>query len=635
LIRGGGRRPIRRGRGGGGRKLKYKLQKKERMEARAAREAALANENVLFLSDAVSVSDLAAMMGKEPIDMIKKLMELGTMASMNQSIDFDVAASLAAEYEYEVRNPEAAEEVTSDGSEAAEEEVVEEEEGLVPRPPVITVMGHVDHGKTSILDRLRKTAVVDGEAGGITQHIGAYQVVTEAGNRLTFIDTPGHAAFTAMRAQGAQVTDLTVLVVAADDGVMPQTKEAIHHARAAGCPILVAMNKIDLPGKDEQKILQELASENLVPEAWGGDTTVVGVSAKTGEGFPELIEMIGLQTEMLELKANPDGPPQGTVLESRMEKGLGGVATVLIRKGTLKKGMSFIAGTATGRARILKDWDGNVVKSAPPGTPVEVVGWHDVPDVNSQFQFCESDAAARSLRITRLDNLKKQVAEGTSPRNKHSSLEDLFASLGKAEKKDLNFVIKSDVHGSAIALADSLLKLSNEEVDVKVVYSGVGAPNESDVMLAAASEAIVVGFHVRPPGSIRKLAEKQGVQIKSYRVIYECVEEVEKAIKGMLKPVFEEVVVGSAEVRMVISVPKLGKIAGSYVTEGKIPRNAGARLLRDGVELWEGKLASLRRFKDDVKEVAQGFECGIGLADYSDIKEADVIEVFEQREINR
>lgn len=645
-----GRRPARRGgRGGGGRKLKYKLQKKERLEARMAREAALNEANVLFLSDAVSVADLAAMMGQQPTDLIKKLMEMGTMASINQPIDVETAQLLATEYDFEVRNPEDDEEGFDgegdyeDDEEAAEAaeateaakaaKKAEVDENAVLRPPVITVMGHVDHGKTSILDRIRKANVADGEAGGITQHIGAYQVLTESGTRLTFIDTPGHEAFTAMRAQGAQVTDLTVLVVAADDGVMPQTQEAIHHAKAAGCPILVAMNKIDLPGKDEQKCFQGLANAGLVPEAWGGDTVVVGVSAKTGEGFDDLLDMIALQTDMLELKANPDGPPEGIVLEARMEKGLGGVATVLIQKGSLKKGDSFIAGTSIGRVRLLKNWDGETVTEVGPGTPVEVIGWQDVPDVNSQFQHCESDSAARSLLEERLHRRKNQVADGSQ--KKPTNLESLFANLGQEEKKDLNFVIKADVHGSSIAVADSLQKLTNEEVNVNVVHSGVGAPSESDVMLAAASDAIIVGFHVRPPGSIRKLAEKEGVEIRSYKVIYECVEEVEKAIKGLLKPEYKEVVLGNAEIRQVFSVPKIGKVAGCYVTEGKFLRSCEARLLRDGVEIFSGKLGSLRRFKDDVKEVAQGFECGMSLEGYTDLKEGDVIEGFEQQEVAR
>ncbi len=638
-----------RGKGGGaGRRARYRAEKKGRIEARLAREQEARDEKVLYLSDAVSVAELAAMLNQPSAELIKKLIGIGQMVSLNQRIDLDTASILVAEFGYELKNPEEPEEDeeatlaegeeggTDEGAEgedeAGDEEIVSGE--LSPRPAVITVMGHVDHGKTSILDRIRKSDVVAGEAGGITQHIGAYQVVSEGGDRLTFIDTPGHEAFTAMRAQGAQVTDMVVLVVAADDGVMPQTKEAIHHARAAGCPIMVAMNKIDAPGRDDQRVYQGLAAENLVPEAWGGSTVVVPVSARTGEGIPDLVEMIALQTQMLELSSDPSADPVGVVLESRLDKGLGPVATVLVQEGTLEKGMSFVAGTSMGRVRLLRDWDGNPVDFTGPGTPVEVIGWQDVPEINTQFQVCEDDAEARSLVEARRERMKNQVASGES-KKLHASLENLFAAGRPGEKKSLNFVVKADVQGSATALADSLVKLSNDEVEVRVVHSGVGAPNDGDVMLAAASDAVLLSFHVRPPASVRKLSEQHGVQIKAYDIIYECLEEIEKAVKGLLEPTYEEHVVGSAEVRQVFSVPKFGKIAGSYVLDGKIARNCKARVLRDGVPVWSGAIASLKRFKDDVREVQTGFECGIGLDGFNDLKPQDVIEVIESREVAR
>ena len=554
-------------------------------------------------------------MGREVSEVIKKLMMLGIMATINQELDLDTATILCGEFGVTVEElpPEA------DPTEIAE--IEDDPADLLPRPPVVTVMGHVDHGKTSLLDSIRQANVTAQEAGGITQHIGAYQVVHQ-GKKIVFLDTPGHEAFTAMRARGAQVTDIAILVVAADDGVMPQTIEALNHAKSAKVPIIVAINKIDRPGANPDRIKQQLSDHGLLAEDWGGDTVMAAVSAYTKQGIPELLEMILLVAEMQELKANPNRPAMGTIIEAQLDKGRGPVATVLIQKGTLHIGDSIIAGVAYGKVRAMINDRGDKVKKALPATPVEVLGLSDVPAAGDVL-YVVDERVARAVAEKRV--AKKRTDE--LAQTQKVSLDDLFKHIQEGSLKDLNIVVKADVQGSIEALRQALLNLKNKEVRVNIVHAGVGAINESDVMLASASNALIIGFNVRPDTNARTAADKEKVDIRTYRVIYEALNDVEAAMTGMLAPEYKEVILGKVEVRQVISVPK-AVVAGSYVLEGKITNAAQVRIVRNGVVVHEGKIESLRRFKDDVKEVASGYECGITIERFRDIKEGDIIEAF-------
>jgi translation initiation factor IF-2 len=574
----------------------------------------------LRIEGLVTVGDLARMLGEKAPTIQSRLMALGTMVSVNQAVDVETAGQVAAEFGFEVQDVGFREEkfLAQPDAQAAGGAVEQ-------RPPVITVMGHVDHGKTSLLDALRRTNVVAGEAGGITQHIGAYQV-SVGGRKLTFIDTPGHAAFTEMRARGAQVTDIVILVVAATEGIMPQTVEAIHHAKAAGVPIVVAINKCDLPGANSQQTRQRLMEHELVPEEFGGDVICVDVSAKQGTGLDQLLEMLGLQAEVLELKADPTLRASGIVLEARLDKGRGPVATVLVQSGTLHRGDTIVVGTHPGRVRAMEDENGKRLAEAGPSTPVALIGLSGVPEAGDAMHVVESERVAKDIVEHRLAERRPAAASAGPPTMR--SLEDLFADVEGGGVKELALVVKADVHGSMEALRDALLKLDSDSVKVNVIHAGVGAISETDVMLARASEAIVIGFHVRPDPAARRAAEEQGVDIRVYQVIYEATEDVQKAMLGLLPPTISETFLGRAEVRQTFAVPRVGTIAGCYITEGTVRRNASCRLLRDGVQVYEGRLASLKRFKDDVREVASGFECGIGIENYNDVKVGDVIEVF-------
>lgn len=555
---------------------------------------------------------------------IRKLMSMGVMATINQEIDLETAAIVGAEFGVEVvpEGPTLEQQTLEDVEDAPE--------SLVPRPPVITVMGHVDHGKTSLLDAIRETKVTAQEAGGITQHIGAYQVEVR-GKRITFLDTPGHEAFTAMRARGAQVTDLVVLVVAADDGVMPQTVEAINHVKAANIPIVVAINKIDKPGANPERVKQELTEYGLVAEEWGGDTVMAPVSAVTRQGLDELLEMILLVSEMQDLRANPDRQAIGTVIEAQLDKGRGPVATVLVRKGTLCLGDFVLAGSASGRVRVLVNDKGKKVKKAGPSNPVEVVGLTELPQAGDELYAVQDEKVARQLADSRQQKKREMELRPSG----HVTLEDLFSKIKEGEVKDLNIVVKADVRGSIEALQGSLERLSNDEVRVKVIHAGVGGVTESDIMLAATSNAIIIGFNVRPDPLAKRAAERESVDIRLYRVIYDAINDVKAAMEGLLAPEVKEAVIGRAEVRQTFKVPKVGTIAGCYVTEGKILRSAEVRLIRDHIVIHEGKIDSLKRFKDDAREVLQGYECGIGIEKFQDIKEGDVIEAFVMEEIKR
>jgi translation initiation factor IF-2 len=590
----------------------------------AAVAAPKQEKRVVRIEGSVTVGELARQLGQKAPAVQGKLMALGTMASVNQAVDAETAATVAREFGFEVQDVGFREEEFLGISEDAVAL-----EHLVPRPPVITVMGHVDHGKTSILDALRKTDVVAGEAGGITQHIGAYQV-TVGGEKLTFIDTPGHAAFTTMRARGAQATDIVVLVVAATEGAMPQTVEAIAHAKAAGVPIVVAVNKCDLPGANPQQTRQRLMEHDLIPEEFGGDIICVETSATQGTGLDKLLEMLKLQAELLELKADPDVRARGVVLEAELDKGRGPVATVLVQQGTLRRGDVVVVGTETGRVRTMINDKGQALKEAGPSMPVQLVGLSGIPEAGQPFHGVENERVAKDVIGHRVSERRIGAAEPARPRR---TLEELFAMVGEGTgPKELAVVIKADVHGSVEALGQTIEKLSTDEVKVKVIHSGVGAVSESDVMLARASDAIIVAFHVRPDPAARKAAESQGVDIRLYRVIYEATDEIRAAMAGLLPPRIEEKELGRAEVRETFTIPKIGTIAGSYVVEGLIRRNAQARLVRDGVQIYSGKVGSLRRFKDDAREVQTGFECGIGIDGYNDLKVGDVIEVFELQE---
>jgi len=581
-------------------------------------------EKITFIGS-LTVGELAKKLGKEPSEIIKKLFMLGVMATINQELDKDSIELIASEYGVEVE-----EEIVFDVTEF--EQYVEEdnEEDLIERPSIVTIMGHVDHGKTTTLDSIRNTKVTAGEAGGITQHIGAYQVV-ENGKKITFLDTPGHAAFTTMRARGAQVTDITVLVVAADDGVMPQTVEAINHAKAAEVPIIVAVNKMDKPTANPDRVMQELTEHGLVPEAWGGDTIFVPISALTGEGIDNLLEMILLVGEVEEYKANPKRRATGTVIEAKLDKGRGSVATLLVQNGTLRIGDPIVVGNTFGRVRAMVNDLGRRVKEAGPSTPVEITGLSDVPQAGDQFVVFEDEKKARQVGEARA---QKQLVEQRGDKVK-VSLEDLFEHIKQGEMKEINLIVKADVQGSVEALAASLQKIDVEGVKVKIIHTGVGAINESDITLASASNAIVIGFNVRPDVNAKRTAEAEEVDIRLHRIIYKVIEEIESAMKGMLDPEFEEKVIGQAEVRTTFKVSKIGTIAGSYVTDGKITRDSGIRLIRDGVVIFEGEIDTLKRFKDDVKEVAQNYECGITITKFNDIKEGDIIEAFVMQEVDR
>lgn len=576
-----------------------------------------ASKRRIKLPDVVTVANLAHKMSVKASELIQHLMTLGVTSSINEFVDFDTASICASEFGFEA---EPAGQTELSMLPATIKDTVE---NLVPRPPVITVMGHVDHGKTSLLDAIRSTHVTAQEAGGITQHIGAYKVKLDKGE-LVFLDTPGHEAFTAMRARGAHVTDFVVLVVAADDGVMEQTREAINHARAANVPIIVAVNKIDKPDADRDKVIRELSEHNLIPESWGGDTVFTFVSAKTYEGVDEFLDLILLQSELMELKANPNKKASGTVVEARLDKGRGAVATVLVREGTLRLGDAFVAGLHHGKVRAMVDHEGRSVEEAGPAMPVEVQGFSGVPEAGELFLVVEEEKIARQISEHRLHKQKELEAAGSG----QASLEDLMARMLESEAKELNLILKGDVQGSVEALKESLLGIPSKEIKVKVIHSGVGSVTESDVMLASASNATIIGFNVRPAPKTTQLAEQEKVETRFYTVIYEAIEDVRKAMEGMLAPIEKETITGRAEVRQTFQVPKIGLIAGCYVTSGKVERSNQVRLLRDNVVVHQGKIGSMRRFKDDVKEALEGYECGISLENFKDIKVGDVIEAY-------
>jgi len=608
----------RSGRGRGRKKIKGKQafagQKTQITTAKAIKRR-------IKIDDSIVLAELAKRMGIKANEMIAKLMEMGVMATVNQTIDFDTATLVAAEFDYEVERI------------AFEEETLlkvekDDPEALVERAPVVTIMGHVDHGKTSLLDVIRKSSITDDEAGGITQHIGAYNVATDKG-RIAFLDTPGHEAFTAMRSRGAKVTDLVILVVAADDGVMPQTIEAINHSKAAEVPIIVAVNKMDKAGADPDRVMRELAENGLSPEDWGGDTIFVQVSAKEKTGIENLLDMVLLQAEMSELKANPEKLATGHVVEAKLDTGRGAVATVLVQQGTLHTGDPVVCGIHYGKIRSMINDTGQTVNTAGPSVPVEIIGLSGVPNAGDEFVAVKDEKAAKQVSLHRSQKQRsKELAKSS-----RMSLDSLFEKMQEGEVKDLNLIIKADVHGSIEALTESLVKLSNEEVKINIVHAATGTITESDVSLAAVSDAIIIGFNVRPNTKVQALANEEQVDMRFYNIIYNVIKEVEGAILGMMESTYEEHVLGRAEVRQVFYVPKVGAIAGSYVTDGKIQRSQMMRLLREGIILYEGRNSSLKRFKDDVKEVQNGYECGIGIENYNDIKEGDVIECYYLEEV--
>ena len=577
------------------------------------------------IPETITVKDLAAEMKKTTAEVIKKLLGYGVMATINNEIDFDTAYLVAQEFGITAHKKETVteEDILFDDSEDSEEE-------LQPRPPVVVVMGHVDHGKTSLLDAIRQTNVIEGEAGGITQAIGAYMVKINDRD-ITFLDTPGHEAFTAMRARGAQITDIAILVVAANDGVMPQTVEAINHAKSAGIPIIVAINKIDLPDANIEKVKQELMAYELVPEEWGGDTIYVPISAKKHQNIDQLLEMILLEADMLELKANPNKQAKGVVIEARLDKARGAIASMLVQRGTLDVGDTVVVGSSIGRIRAMVNDKGKKVKSAGPSTPVEIMGLTEVPEAGDTFYEVKNEKMAKHL----IEKRKRQAREQAMNATTKITLDNLFSQMEEGKLKVLNLIVKADVQGSAEAVKQSLEKLQNEEVRVKVIHSTVGAVNQSDVTLAKVSNAIIIAFNVRPDNMAKELAEKEEVEIKQYSIIYQAIEDVESAMKGMLEPKYEEKVIGNVEVRQTFKISNVGTIAGSYVLNGKVERNAGVRVIRDNIVIHEGRLATLKRFKDDVKEVSKGFECGIQIENYNDIKEGDIIEVYVMEEIKR
>ena len=595
----------------GSKRRQEEQEKMRRLQLEIAKKTPL----TVKIPDAIGVGELASRMKKTGAEVVKTLMKNGVMASLSDVIDFDTAAIIAEELGCKVEK-----EVIVTIEERLIDTAEDKEEDLEPRAPVVVVMGHVDHGKTSLLDYIRNAHVAAGEAGGITQHIGAYQVNVQ-GKTITFLDTPGHEAFTAMRARGAMITDVAILVVAADDGIMPQTVESINHAKAAGIPIIVAINKMDKPEANPERIKQQLTEYELVPEEWGGETIICPISAKTGMGIENLLEMVTLTAEMRELKANPNRSAHGTVIEARLDKGRGPVATLLVQNGTLHQGDVIIAGMAVGRVRAMTDYKGNKVTSAGPSVPVEIIGMGEVPGAGDDFHAVADERMARELVEQRKQEMKNAT---TGAAKQKVSLEELFSQIQAGEMKDLNLIVKADVQGSAEAVKASLEKLSNEEVRVRVIHCAVGAINESDVMLATTSNAIIVGFNVRPDKNAADSAARNHVDMRMYRVIYDAINEIEAAMKGMLSPKFREVALGEAEVRQVYKITGVGIVAGCYVTEGKVARNAQVRLVRDGIVIHEGVMSSLQRFKDSVKEVARGYECGITIEKYQDIKEGDI-----------
>ena len=580
----------------------------------------------ITIPEVLTIQELADKMKVVPSVIVKKLFMQGKIVTVNQEIDFETAEEIAMEFEILCEKEE-----DVDVIEELLKEDEEDEATMVKRPPVVCVMGHVDHGKTSLLDAIRDTSVTDCEAGGITQHIGA-SVVEINGEKITFLDTPGHEAFTAMRMRGANSTDIAILVVAADDGVMPQTIEAINHAKAAGIEIIVAINKIDKPSANIERVKQELTEYELIPEDWGGSTIFVPVSAHTKEGIQELLEMVLLTAEVMELKANPNRVARGLVIEAELDKGKGSVATVLVQKGTLRVGDAIAAGSAHGKVRAMMDDRGRRVKEAGPSQPVEILGLNEVPQAGEVFVGCESEKEARNFAETFISQHRVKMLEETKSK---MSLDDLFNQIQEGNLKELNIVVKADVQGSVEAIKQSLIKLSNEEVVIKIIHGGVGAINESDVILASASNAIIIGFNVRPDATAKEIADREGVDLRLYRVIYNAIEDVEAAMKGMLDPVFEEKVLGHAEVRQTFKASGVGTIAGSYVQDGTFERNCSVRLTRDGIVIFDGPLASLKRFKDDVKEVRAGYECGFVFENYNDIKEGDLVEAYKMVEIER
>jgi translation initiation factor IF-2 len=585
------------------------------------------NSKVIKVEGAMTVKELSEEIDVDPSTLMAKLIGLGIMATINQELTSDQLEVVAAEYGYAIEEEEEEEEEDIFG---LVNDIEDKKEDLKLRPPVITVMGHVDHGKTTLLDAIRETEVTASEAGGITQHIGAYQVKVN-GQKITFLDTPGHEAFTSMRARGAQATDIAILVVAADDGIMPQTIEAINHAKSAGVPIIVAINKMDRPNAQPDRVKQELMNHGLIPEDWGGDTVCVPISALKKENLDELLEMILLTAEMEELKANPNRPANGIIVEAELDRGRGPVATILVRNGTLKVGDAIVAGLASGRVRAMINDQGERVEEAGPATPVEVLGLSDVPNAGDLLEVVEDDQSARDIAQKRQNKRR----EDELSRNTTVNLEDLFSQIQQGEVKELNIVVKADVQGSVEAVKQSLQKLSTDEVEVKMLHGGVGGITETDVMLAAASNAIIIGFNVRPGANARKVAEKEKVDIRTYRVIYKAIDDVKSAMEGLLDPDYKEVVLGQVEVRQTFKVPKIGTIAGAYVTNGTVNRNAKVRLLRDGTIIHEGEIGSLKRFQDDVKEVAEGYECGIGIEGYNDLKEGDIMEIYDFEEVKR
>jgi translation initiation factor IF-2 len=606
-------------------KVKAKVHKPQpvQQEQPAKKEKELPKK--ITFEGSLTVGELAKKLGLEPSEIIKKLFMLGVMATINQDLDKDAIELICSDYGVEVE-----EKVVIDETNFESIEIVDDPKDLVERPPVVTIMGHVDHGKTTLLDSIRHSKVTEQEAGGITQHIGAYQV-TVNGKKITFLDTPGHEAFTTMRARGAQVTDIVVLVVAADDGVMPQTVEAINHAKAANVPIIVAINKMDKPDANPDRVMQELMEYNLVPEEWGGDTIFCKLSAKTGEGIDNLLEMILLVSEMEELKANPNRRATGTVIEAKLDKGRGPVATLLIQAGTLHVGDPIVVGCTYGRVRAMVNDTGRRVKEAGPSTPVEITGLHEVPQAGDRFMVFEDEKKARQIGEARA---QKQLMEQRSVKTR-VSLDDLFEQIKQGEMKELNIIVKADVQGSVEALVSALQKIEVEGVRVKIIHAAVGAITESDILLATTSNAIVIGFNVRPDTNAKRAAETEKVDIRLHRIIYKVIEEIEAAMKGMLDPEYEEKVIGQAEVRQTFKVSKVGTIAGCYVTDGKITRDSKVRLIRQGIVVYEGEIDSLKRFKDDVKEVMQGYECGITIKNFNDIKEGDIIEAYIMQEVKR
>jgi translation initiation factor IF-2 len=613
------------GQGNKSKTSKFRREKRQAVHEKMQEEMAQqeADKSVLKLTEFVTVSELASMMGKSPTEIISTLMTIGIFASINQRLDAETLVMVAEEFGYTV------EFVDAEVSQSIEEEEDDDPSLLIPRPPIVTVMGHVDHGKTSLLDNIRKTNVIEGEAGGITQHIGAYSVTGESGRKITFLDTPGHEAFTAMRARGAQVTDIAIIIVAADDQVMPQTEEAINHAQAAGVPMVFAINKIDKPGANSDKIREQLAAMNILVEEWGGKYQCQEISAKNGVNIEELLEKVLLEAELLDLKANPDRRATGTVIESTLDKGRGYVTTLLVENGTLKIGDVIVAGTQAGKIRAMHNERGEVIKAASPSTPVSVLGLNGATNAGDKFTVMEDEREARQIATKREQLLREQGLRT----QKVLTLDEIGRRLALGDFKELNIIVKGDVDGSIEALSDSLQKLSTEQIQVNIIHKAVGQISESDVLLATASDAIIIGFQVRPSAGARKLAEKESVDIRLYSIIYQAIDEIKDAMEGMLSPDIKEEIVGTAEIRETFKISKTGTVAGCFVLEGKIVRNYKIRLIRDGIVIYTGALGSLKRFKDDVKEVTHGYECGLNIDKFNDMKVGDVIESFHTIEV--